>query len=190
MKTSQGSKTSSPEKGISEANEAQELLNFTRKFSNEQGRFPTLQELPRENNIVTYYFGSFENLLQLAWLGQSPPPLRKDKKKRYCRHCNKFLPQSRWFFCDDECERKFAERDDEILAKISKEINKPMKKPKRRMWYKCKGCGENCKIYLPIPLKEPKAKIICKASAGYEAANEMLIKETEGKQKLVIPKIE
>lgn len=188
MKTSQGSKTSSPEKEISEAQEAQELLNFTRKFSDEQGRFPTLQELPKENNIIVYYFGSFEKLLRAAWLGQSPPPLRKGKKKRYCRYCNEFLPQSRWFFCDDECERRFAEESDIILTE--EEIKSPAKKPKRRMWNQCKSCKEKCEIYLPEPFEEPKAKIICKASPEYEIANEMLIKEMEGKQKLVIPKIE
>ena len=168
MKTSQESRILSPEK---EVNEAQGLINFTENFVDNHGRSPLPQELPMANNIVVYYFGSFENLLQVAWLGQNSPPLRKDKKKRYCRYCNKFLPQSRWFFCDDECERKFAEENDKILTE--EEIKRPVKKPSRRIWQKCEGCGENCKIYLPIPLKEPEAKITCRASPEYQRLSEI-----------------
>ncbi|MBA7656605.1 hypothetical protein ES703_64531 [subsurface metagenome] len=163
MKTSQETKMLPPEK---EVNEAQGLIDFVENFIDDHGRSPLPRELPMENNIVVYYFGSLENLLRVAWLGQSPPPLRKDKKKRYCRHCNKFLPQSRWFFCDDECERKFGEEYSVILTE--EEIKRPVKKPRRRMWKKCKECSHACVIYLPEALEVPEAKVICKASTEYQ----------------------
>lgn len=181
MKTSQKSETFPPGKGISEAQEAQELLNFTRKFSDEQDRFPTLQELPRENDIIVYYFGSLEKLLRCAWLGQSPPPLRRDRKKRYCRYDNKVLPQLRWFFCNDDCERKFADENSLILTEDEIKIKGKVKKVRRRMWHKCKGCGEKCVIYLPESQDEPKAKVICKASPEYEEVNKTLLNEIKGK---------
>ncbi len=170
MKTSQETKMLSSEKEVGEAQEAQGLIDFVENFIEDHGRSPQLYEIPKENNIICYYFGSLENLLRAAWLGQSPPLLRRDKKKRYCRYDNKLLPQSRWFFCDDECERKFAEENDKILTE--EETKRAVKKPRRRMWKKCKGCGENCKIYLPIPLKEPEAKITCRASPEYQRLSE------------------
>lgn len=171
MKKEQGSEMLSSEKEVNEAQEAQGLITFVENFIDNHGRYPQLHELPKENNIICYYFGSLENLLQVAWLGQSPPPLRKGKKKRYCRYDNKLLPQSRWFFCDDNCERKFAERDDEILTE--EEIKRPVKKPRKRMWCKCKKCEEKCKIFLPEPLEELGAKIICKVSPEYERLSEI-----------------
>ena len=188
MKTSQESKTLSPRKELAEV---RKLLNFARNFADEQGRFPTQEEIPMESYDVIRYFGSYEAMLRAARLGKESFPLRKPGKRRYCRFCNELLLQYRWFFCDDECERKFAERDDKILAEASEEIKRlVVEKPKRRIWHRCKKCKENCKIYLPIPQKEPGAKVICKASPEYEEANKILIKEMEGKQKLVIPKIE
>lgn len=71
MKTSQETKMLSSGK---EEDEAQGLIDFVENFIEDHGRFPQPQELPRENNIVVYYFGSFEKLLRAAWLGQSPHP--------------------------------------------------------------------------------------------------------------------
>lgn len=165
MKKEQGTKVLSSEKNI---DEAKKLLNFARNFADEQGRFPTLEELPMESYEIVRYFGSFENMLRVARLGEERFPLRKPEKERYCRYDNKLLPRHRWFFCDNECERKFAERDNKVLTEASEEIKRLIEKPKRRMWYRCKKCEEKCKIYLPIPLKEPEAKITCKADPNYE----------------------
>ncbi|GAH48224.1 unnamed protein product [marine sediment metagenome] len=173
MKTLENSKMLSPEKEVNETDEAQGLIDFVENFLDNHGRFPQPQELLKENNVICYYFGSLENLLRAAWLGQSPPPLRRDKKKRYCRHCSELLPQFRWFFCNDNCERRFAERDDEALREASEEIKRLVEKPRRRMWHKCKECGEKCKIFLPEPLEEPEAKVICKASPEYQRLSEI-----------------
>lgn len=199
MKKEQETEVLSSEKNI---DEARELLNFSRNFADEEGRFPTQEEISMQSYEIVRYFGSFEAMLRAARLGKESFSLRKPGKRRYCRYCGELLPQYRWFFCppiehgedtkrfNHSCEEKFAERDDKILAEASKEIKKLIEKPKRKVWHKCRECGEKCKIYLPVPLKEPKAKIVCRISPEYEAVKKMLIKEMEGKQKLVIPKIE
>ena len=165
MKTSQETETLSPRKELAEV---RELLKFARNFADKEGRFPTQEEVPMESYEIVRYFGSFEAMLRTARLGEENLPLRKPGKRRYCRYDNELLPRNRWFFCDDECERKFAERDDKILVEASEEIKRLVEKPKRRMWHQCKKCKENCKIYLPIPLKEPEAKITCRADPNYE----------------------
>jgi len=165
-----------PEKGISEADEAQGLIDFVENFIEDHGRYPQSQELPKENNIITYYFGSFEMLLRCAWLGLSPPPLRKDKKKRYCRYDNRLLPRNRWFFCNDDCERKFAEEGDKALDEASEEIKEYVEEKRRKMWGKCRECKEKCKIYLPEDQTEPKADVICRSDSRYEEASRMLLK--------------
>lgn len=170
MKKEQESEILSSEK---EVDEARELLNFSRNFADEQGRFPTQEEVPMESYEIVRYFGSYENMLRVARLGEESFPLRKPGKKRYCRYDNKLLPRHRWFFCDDECERKFVERDNEVLAEASKEIKRLIEKPKRRIWSRCKNCEEKCKIYLPVPSKEPEAKILCKTSPDYQRLSEI-----------------
>lgn len=160
---------------------AQELLNFVKDFTDEKGRFPKIKELPVKKATVVYHFGSYETLLQIAKMGEKELPLRKGNKKRYCRFCKRLLPRHRWFFCvpviDNNgvsCEERFAEQESRILTE--KEIKKKNKKPRRKMWHKCKECPHKCKIYLPRHLTEPKCLFICKADPEYEELNEKFSK--------------
>lgn len=178
MKTSQESEVLSSGK---EVNEVQEILDFTRNFIDSHGRFPKLRELPAKKGTIVCYFGSFEALLQIARIGEKAVrieredlPLRKSKEVRYCRYCGKEgepLPRHRWFFHNDECEEKFRKKNEEIPT--GREIKRPIKKPRRKIWAKCGECRENCKIYLPEHLQEPKAKITCKASLDYQRLSEI-----------------
>lgn len=59
-----------------------------------------------------------------------------------------------------------------VMIIAEEEIKRQVKKPRRRMWKKCKECGEKCKIFLPEPLEEPKAKILCRASPEYQRLSE------------------
>ena len=158
---------------------AQGLLNFVKDFTDKHGRFPKLREFPVRKDTIIYHFGSYETLLQIAKMGERDLPMRKGNKKRYCRYCKKLLPQHRWFFCefvyDDctnkvNCEEKFAEKNSYILTE--EEIKRKDKKPRRKMWHKCKECGEKCKIYLPKPQTEPPCVFICRADPEYEKINE------------------
>lgn len=176
---------------------AQELLNFVKDFTENHGRFPKLRELPVKKVTVVYHFGSYETLLQIARMGEKDLPLRKGRKKRYCRYCGRILPRHRWFFCvptvdgnGNTCEDKFAEQNSHILTEdeAKKHIgeldilreNYNGQKSKRRvgkkMWHKCKACKEKCKIYLPEYLTEPPCLFICKADPEYEEINEKLSK--------------
>jgi len=182
MKTLQETEMLSSKKDL---REARGILRFTRKFRDEQGRYPTPQELPMENYEIVRYFGSYEAMLRVARLGEESLPLRKSEKKRYCRFCKELLPQHRWFFCppiehneDTEqfkhsCEEKFVERDNEVLTEASKEIKRLIEKPEKRIWSRCENCEHECKIYLPVPLKEPKAKITCRADPQYQRLSEI-----------------
>lgn len=154
---------------------AQYILDFTKNFIEEKGRFPKIRELPVKKATVVYHFGSYENLLQVAKLGERELPLRRGKKKRYCRYCQGLLPRHRWFFCipvidgnGASCEEKFAERESE---RGCEELKRNVPKPRRKMWHKCKECLHKCKVYLPRHLTEPKCLFICKADPGYEELN-------------------
>lgn len=156
---------------------AQEILNFVKDFTDEKGRFPKIRELPVKKVTIVYHFGSYETLLQVARMGEKELPLRRGKKERYCRFCKRLLPRHRWFFCvpvidcnGASCEEKFAEKESRILSE--KEVKKKNKKPKRKMWHKCKECSYKCKIYLPRHLTEPKCLFICKTDPEYGELNE------------------
>jgi len=169
-------------------NGAQELLNFCRDFAEDYGRFPKIHELPVKKVTVVYHFGSYETLMRVARIGEPILPKRRDRKKRYCRHCGKLLPRERWFFCaplnhagdinpdnvKPGCQEKFEEKHSRIFTET--ELRKKPPKGKRRMWHKCKACPEKCKIYLPSGAKEPKAKVICRADPEYGEINEKFSK--------------
>ena len=154
---------------------AQHILNFVKDFTDEKGRFPKIRELLVKKSTVVYHFGSYETLLQVAKMGEKELPLRKDKKKRYCRYCQRLLPRHRWFFCvfvvdgnGASCEEKFAERES---TRGCEEVKRNVPKPRRKMWHKCKECGEKCKIYLPKSRTEPNCVFICRADPQYEEIN-------------------
>jgi len=158
---------------------AQQILNFTKDFFDKERRFPKMKELPVKKVTVVYHFGSYETLLQIAKMGEKELPLRKGNKKRYCRFCKRLLPRHRWFFCvpiidcnGASCENRYAEKESRILTE--EEIKRKVKKPRRKMWHKCKECGEKCKIYLPKPRTEPNCLFICRADENYEEINEKL----------------
>ena len=157
---------------------AQYILDFVKDFIDEKGRFPKMKELPVKKVTVIYHFGSYETLLQVAKMGEKELPLRKGKKKRYCRYCQSLLPRHRWFFCvpivdshGASCEEKFAEFESQ---RGCDEIKRNVSKPRRKMWHKCKDCGEKCKVYLPKHQVEPPCVFICRADPEYEEINEKL----------------
>jgi hypothetical protein len=160
----------------SQGSGAQELRNFVKDFTEEKGRFPKMRELPVKKVTVVYHFGSYEALLQVARMGEKELPLRKGKKKRYCRFCEKLLPRHRWFFCifltdsnGVSCEDRYAERES---VEGCEEIKRNTTKSRRKMWHKCKDCGEKCKVYLPKSRTEPNCVFICRADPEYEEMNE------------------
>ena len=160
---------------------AQQIFDFTKDFIKKNRRYPKLREFPVKKSTIILHFGSYETLLQVAKMGEKDLPVRKSRKKRYCRHCKKLLPQHRWFFCefifDDcnntiNCEEKYAEENSYILTE--EEVKRHVPKPRRKMWHKCKECGEKCKVYLPKHQTEPPCVFICRADPEYEEINEKL----------------
>jgi hypothetical protein len=145
-----------------------QLKIFVENFILRNGRIPKPEELPRKGSTVETHFGSYEEMIDMAFDILNKTHGRKDGTKRYCRNCHKELEWYRWYFCDNNsCQEDFMAKDswpfgqfkekeeaEKIYGMIPEEENKKIYEP-------CVACDLDCRIRVPEKTAS-QYKIMCR----------------------------